>query len=116
LSKALIMLVRLLGLAAIVLGVLLWTTNQKSYLDPHIAIGISVACLVFLMAVVAITKKAILAGLTGIALAALLPVLGFMQLPLLFHAMGLIQAMHIAIALSVIGIAERLYSAIQRAG
>jgi len=37
-----------------------------------------------------------------------------MQLPLVFHAMGAVQAAHIALGLLAIGLAERLYSAIRR--
>jgi hypothetical protein len=37
-----------------------------------------------------------------------------MQLPLT-HTMGAIQAAHIFVALAIIGVAERLYAAIQRA-
>jgi hypothetical protein len=116
LAKALIMLVRVLGLAAIVLGGLLWMTGHQPYLGPHIGAGFCVAAVVFVMAVIALIRKAVVAGIVGILLALLLPMVGFMQLPLVFHTMGAIQVAHIAIALSIIGVAERLYSAIQRAG
>ena len=110
------MLVRVLGLAAIVLGGLLWLTGHQPYLGPHIGIGFCIAMLVFVMSVIAATKKAVVLGLVGILLAVLLPLIGFMQLPLVFHSMGAIQAAHIFVALSVIGIAERLHSVIQQAG
>jgi hypothetical protein len=116
LAKALIMLVRVLGLAAIVLGSLLWFTNHQSYLPPHIGIGFCVAAAVFVMAVIALTRKAVVPGIMGILLALLLPMVGFMQLPLVFHSMGALQVAHVAIALTVIGVAERLHSAIHRAG
>jgi hypothetical protein len=116
LAKTLVMLVRVLGLAAIVLGSLLWITGRQPYLGPHIGAGFCVAIAVFAMAVLALLRKAVVLGVAGILLAVLLPMAGFMQLPLVFHVMGAIQVAHIAIALSVVGLAERLYSAIRRAG
>jgi hypothetical protein len=114
LAKALIMLVRVLGLAAIVLGALLWTGRQQ-YLSPHIGGGFFVATVVFVLAVIAMTKKAVVPGILGVVLACLLPVIGFMQLPLTFHTLGAIQVMHIVLALATIGVAERLYAAIRSA-
>jgi hypothetical protein len=115
LAKVLIMLVRVLGLAAIVLGALLWTGRQQ-YLSPHIGGGFFVAMVVFVLAVIALTKKAVVPGILGVALAVLLPIIGFMQLPLTSHMMGAIQVAHIIFALATIGVAERLYAAIRNAG
>jgi presenilin-like A22 family membrane protease len=115
LTKALIMLVRVLGLAAIVLGALLWTGRQQ-YLGSHIGGGFLVAIVVFVLAVMALTKKAVVPGILGVVLAALLPVVGFMQLPLTFHTLGAIQVVHIILALATIGVAERLFAAIRNAG
>jgi len=112
LAKALIMLVRILGLVAIILGALLWS-GHKEYLAPHIGGGFVVAIVVLVLAVFALTKKAVMPGILGIVLACLLPVIGFMQLPLTFHTLGAIQVMHIIFALGTIGVAERLYSAIR---
>jgi hypothetical protein len=112
LAKALIMIVRVLGLAAIVLGALLWS-GHKEYLAPHIGGGFFVAIVVLVLAVIALTKKAVVPGILGIALACLLPVVGFMQLPLTFHTLGVIQVVHIIFALGTIGVAERLYAAIR---
>ncbi len=113
-AKTLIMLVRVLGLAAIVVGIFLWVTNQRPYLGPHIGLGFCVAAAVFVMAVFAMIKGDVVAGVAGLLLAILLPLVGFMQLPLVFHAMGAVQAAHIALGLLAIGLAERLYSAIRR--
>ena len=117
-AKTLIMLVRVLGLAAIVLGSLLWVTGRESYLAPHIGIGFFVAAVVFVMAVIAMVKRAVVVGVIGLLLAILLPLAGLMQLPLpgRLHTLGAIQVVHIAVALSVIGAAERLYAAVHRAG
>jgi hypothetical protein len=115
LTKAFIMLVRVLGLAAIVIGGLLWMSGHPPYLGPHIGIGFCVVVMVFVMGMMALTKRAVGLGIAGILLAVMLPIVGFMQLqvPLLPHAMGGIQIAHIAVALCVIGVAERLYSVIR---
>jgi hypothetical protein len=118
LPKALIMLVRVLGLTAIVLGSLLWMGGHNPLLGPHIGVGFCVAAVVFVMSVIAMIKKAVGVGIAGVLLSMLLPIVGLMQTesPLIPHAMGAIQVAHIAIALTTVGLAERLYSAIQRAG
>ena len=113
LAKAFIMLVRVLGLAAIVLGCMLWMSGHEPYLGPHIGVGFCVVVLVFVMGIMALIRKAVGLGVAAILLALGLPMVGFMQLPLLPHAMGAIQAAHIAIALCTIGLAERLYSVIR---
>jgi uncharacterized membrane protein YvlD (DUF360 family) len=109
------MLVRVAGLAAIILGVLLWSDHQQ-FLGPHIGSGFLVALVVFVLSVIALTKKVVVPGILGVVFAFLLPVVGFLQLPLTFHTLGAIQVMHIVLALLTIGVAERLYSAIHRAG
>jgi hypothetical protein len=112
--KALIMLVRVLGLASIVLGALVWAQHMQ-LLAAHIGIGFLISIAVFILAVVAFTKKAVVPGSLGLVFALLLPVIGFMQLPVTFHSLRLIQVLHIMLALCVIGVAERLYSAIRTA-
>ncbi|MGC2210820.1 MAG: hypothetical protein WA532_11985 [Candidatus Korobacteraceae bacterium] len=109
-AKACIMLVRLLGLAAIVVGVLMWMHAYDPYLKPHLALGFCVVTLVFVMGVIALTKRAVGLGIAGILLALLLPMVGFLQLPLVARAMGGMQVAHIAVALCALGVAERLYS------
>ena len=115
LAKTLVMLVRVVGLAAIVLGSLLWLGGHPGFLGPHIGAGFCVAMVVFVMSVIALTRKAVVPGVIGVLLSLLLPMVGFMQLPLVARSMGAIQVAHIAIALTIIGVGERLYSAIQRA-
>ena len=109
------MLVRVLGLAAIIVGALLWFTGHRPYLGPHIGLGFCVTAAVFAMAVMAMIKGDVVLGVAGLLLAILLPLVGFMQLPLVFHALGVVHAVHIALGLSAIGVAERLYSVIRRA-
>ena len=110
--KALIMLVRILGLASIVLGALVWAEHVQ-LLSAHIGLGFLVSIAVFILAVVALTKKAAVAGSLGVILALLLPVIGFLQLPVTFHSLRLIQILHVIVGLCIIGVAERLYSAIR---
>jgi len=110
LAKLFIMLVRVFGLAAVVLGALLWTGRQP-LLAPHIGCGFLVAILVFVLAVIALIKKAVIPGILGVVFVVLLPLVGFMQLPLTFHTLKAIQVAHIILALLTIGVAERLYSA-----
>jgi hypothetical protein len=107
------MLVRILGLAAIVVGALLWG-GREHLLASHIGLGFCVASAVFVLAIVALTKKAVVPGILGVVFAVLLPLIGFMQLPLASHTMRAIQVLHIFLALAIIGVAERLYAAIQR--
>jgi len=108
------MLVRVLGLASIVLGALLWAEHTQ-LLSAHIGIGFLVSIAVFILSVVALTKKAVVPGILGVIFSFLLPVIGFLQLPLTFHSLRLIQVLHIMLALCIIGLAERLYSAIRTA-
>ena len=108
------MLVRVLGLGAIVVGSLSWLTGKHVYLGPHIGLGFCVAVAVFVMAVIAMAKGDVVVGVIGLLLAILLPLIGFMQLPVVFHSMGAIQGIHIALAFTAIGVAERLYSSIRR--
>jgi hypothetical protein len=106
------MLVRVLGLASIVLGALVWAEHMQ-LLAAHIGIGFLVSIAVFILSVVALTKKAVVPGSLGIIFSLLLPVIGFMQLPVTFHSLRLIQVLHIMLALCIIGLAERLYSSIR---
>ena len=112
--KALIMLVRVLGLVSIVLGGLVWAEHAQ-LLSAHIGVGFLVSIAVFVLAVVAMIKKAILPGILGVVFAFLLPVIGFLQLPVTFHTLRMIQVLHIMLALCIIGLAERLYSATRSA-
>ena len=73
------------------------------------------ATVVFVLAVMALTKGGVIPGILGIVFAVLLPVVGLKQLPLTFHTMGAIQVAHIALALAVIGVGESLYAVIRRA-
>lgn len=107
------MLVRVLGLAALVLGALLWTGRQQ-FLPVHLGLGIVVATVVFALAVMAMANGAKIAGILGVVLAVLLPIVGLMQLPLTFHTLKAIQIAHVVLALAAIAVAESLHAAIRR--
>jgi hypothetical protein len=113
--KALIMIVRLTGLIAIILGVTLWNSGNDAYLGLHIGVGFLVVTLLMVMAVLAIMKKAVVPGVVVLVLAILLPVIGFMQLPLFTRSLHGVQLAHFAIAIAVLGLGERLYAAIRAA-
>ncbi len=110
--KALIMLVRVCGLISIVLGAMLWA-GHETLEGAHIGMGMLISLLVFTLSVLAMVKKALVPGAIGIVLSLLLPAVGFMQLPLTFHNLRMIQVIHLMVALSIIGLAERLYSAVR---
>jgi len=114
LAKVLIMLVRVVALVSIVLGVLLWSGSQN-YLGPHIGSGFLISAVVFALSIFGILKKAVVPGILGVILAVLLPVVGLKQLPLTYHTFGIIQIIHVLVALAIIGVAESLYGAIRRA-
>jgi hypothetical protein len=113
LAKTLIMLVRVLGLAALILGALFWT-RRPLYLGPHIGSGFLVATVLFVLAVIALTKGVVIQGILGVVFAVLLPVVGLRQLPLTFHTFSAIQIAHVILALAAIGVAESLYAAIRK--
>lgn len=112
-AKTLIMLVRLLGLTAIVIGILLWS-GRPTLFGAHIGVGFVVTILIFIMSLAALIKKAMLPGAVGLVLALLLPAVGFMQLPLTFHGWRMVQVVHVMLGLAAIGLGERLYSVLQR--
>ena len=112
-AKTLIMLVRLLGLTAIVIGILLWS-GRPTLFGAHIGVGFVVTILIFIMSLAALIKKAMLPGAVGLVLALLLPAVGFMQLPLTFHGWRMVQVVHVMLSLAAIGLGERLYSVLQR--
>jgi hypothetical protein len=115
--KALIMFVRLVGVTAIILGAILWNSGEEAYLALHIGVGFLLVTLLIVLAVFGVIRKAVVPGVVAIVLALLLPVVGFLQLqvPLSPRAMHGMQLAHFVIALTAVGMAERLYAAIRSA-
>jgi hypothetical protein len=113
-AKILAMIVRVLFLVEIVLGILL-TTARLQFLSAHIGLGFLVALCVAILAVMACLKRNFGIGIVGLFFAILLPVIGLKQFPLRFGtSMGLIQVLHVVIALAAIGVAEALHARIRK--
>ena len=104
----------MLAVVALILGVMLWTGNA-GMLQGHIGVGFLVSIAVFILSIMAILNKAIGIGVAGVVFAFLLPLVGFLQLPATYHTLRLIQVIHVMVGLMALGIAERIYSAIQSA-
>lgn len=113
-AKILIMLVRVLGVAAIIVGGLLWS-GRESLLGPHIGLGFLVAAVLFTLSVIALMRKAVVPGILGVVAAVALPIAGFMQFPITKGEVRPVQIAHFFVALFAIGLAERLYSAARKA-
>jgi len=114
-AKILAMIVRVLFIVEIVLGVLL-TMARLQFLNAHIGLGFVVALCVALLAVMACTKRMYGIGIVGLFFAILLPVTGLKQFPLKFGSgMGLIQIVHVVVALAAVGMAEALHARIRKA-
>lgn len=114
-AKVLVMLVRAFGVLEIVLGVLI-ASARLELLSAHIALGFLVALYVLVLGIMACAKRAFGVGLVGVLFGILLPVIGLNQFPLKFGSqLGLIQVVHLVVALASIGIAEALYSSIRKA-
>jgi hypothetical protein len=115
-AKVLIMLIRLIAVFAIVLGILLLSGTNTSYLQIHIGIGFLLTVLVVILAILALVRGAVAPGIVGIVFAFLLPYVGLKQFPLRFGAsLGWIQILHVLVALLTLGLAEMLHGKIRRA-
>lgn len=109
------MTVRLLFVVEVVLGGLL-VTARLQFLQVHIGLGFLVAICVAALAVMAWVKRMLGIGVVGLLFAILLPVTGFKQFPLRFgSSIGLIQIVHVVVALAAVGLAEALHSRIRKA-
>lgn len=114
-AKMLAMTVRLLFVVELVLGVLL-AAARLQFLQVHIGLGFLVAICVASLAIMACAKRMLGIGVVGLFFAILLPVTGFKQFPLRFgSSIGLIQIVHVVVALAAVGLAEALHSRIRKA-
>jgi hypothetical protein len=102
------MAVRVLWLALIVLGILFWTGNATSLVDVHMLLGLILAVLLAVLAVLAGVRgggPALLLG--GLAVAVLLPLVGVGQrgwLPGQQH--WAVEVLHLLVGLAAISVAE----------
>jgi hypothetical protein len=109
------MLVRITGLAQIVLGIVLWTGSAQGLRNLHIVVGF--ALVLSLLGLVALAAAAHVGpGLVTAAalLVLVVPILGMTQTGLLLGGLHwLIQVLHLIIGLAAIAIAERLAAEIE---
>ena len=103
-------LVRIAGIAQLVLGTLLWTGRGYQYLPVHMAIGALLVLGLWTIAVVALTTKvsrglAVFALVWGIAL----PVFGMRQGMILVGSLRWItQVIHLLMGITAMAVADRL--------
>ena len=115
LAKILVMLVRLAGVVAIILGIAVWSGRGLTMLNAHIGLGFLVAMCLLLLGIVALTRGLFALGILGLIFALLLPAVGFLQFPLKFGThLGGPQIAHVVIVLASLGIAEALGGRIRR--
>jgi hypothetical protein len=115
-AKVLIMLVRLVAVIEIGLGIWIAFGKGYPYLKAHIALGFVMALSVFLLSMIAATRREFTLMIVGIVLAVLIPVIGFTQLkPQYAGSIGPVQYAHVVIVLAAIGVAEALHARIKRA-
>jgi hypothetical protein len=113
-AKILAMIVRVFFVVELVLGVLLAGVRFQ-YLPVHIGLGFLVAGCVALLAIMACMKRMFGIGVVGLFFAILLPITGFKQFPLKFGSqIGLIQIVHVVVALAAVGLAEALHARIRK--
>ena len=113
-AKILTMIVRVLFVVELVLGVLVAGVRLQ-YLEVHIGLGFLVAICVALLAIMACMKRLFGLGIVGLFFAILLPITGFKQFPLKFGSqIGLIQIVHVVVALAAVGLAEALHAKLRK--
>ena len=115
LAKILIMLIRVIALAAIIFGVMIWLGTFPQLLQAHMGFGFLIALMMAVLAVIALVKRVFALGILGLIAAILLPVIGMRQFPLAFRHLGPTQISHLIIVFAALGIAESTYKAILRA-
>ncbi len=108
---------RIAGLAALVLGLLLWDGKLIGALNLHMTLGAIVAATVAILAVYAITARArIPLGMVGLLWAVLTVYLGMAQNRLMPGSNHwIVSVSHLVLGIGAIGLAEALAGAITRA-
>lgn len=115
LAKILILLIRVVALAAIVFGVMVWLGTFPQLLEAHMGLGFLIALMLAILAVISLVKRFFALGVLGLIAAVLLPVIGLRQFPLAFRHLAPIQVSHLIVVFAALGIAESTYSAIRKA-
>lgn len=116
LAKVLIMLVRLIWIIELGLGISIASAKGLAYVKLHIGLGFTMALVLFVLAMIGLVKRQVVAAILGIIFAVLLPYIGLQQFPIKFGpALGPIQYAHVVIALLAIGVAEMMHAKIRKA-
>ena len=103
-------LVRLIGLIMLVLGSLFWTGNALSLIPIHMLLGLVLVLTLWALAFLA-ARSGVHPGLVALAIAwgLVVPILGLSQASLLpGPAHWVIQALHLLVGVTAIGLAEAL--------
>lgn len=105
-TSALVMTARLAGLLALASGAAYWLGVGGLPLHLHLALGVLLVLVVWILAARGIGRATGLAIAAAIV-AALVPVLGILQLAgPLFDNLTLTRLLHVAVALATLGLAE----------
>jgi hypothetical protein len=117
LSRALQMLVRILGAIVLVLGLVFWTGNGLTAVPLHMLLALLLVVCVWALAGLAwVRARAIGLALAGIVLGVLVVWFGYQQTALLPGPNHwLVQVVHLLLGLAVIGVGEMLGGAVRKA-
>ena len=102
--------IRLVGLAALVLGIVLWTGNGYAYLRLHMWLGFVITFVLLLLVVISLVSRiGPVLPLLALVWAVVLPVVGIAQLRIVLGPNHwVIQVVHLILGLGAIGFAETL--------
>lgn len=116
--KPALMVIRLVGLALLVLGGLFWTGNARELVPVHMLLG-----LIFVVALAALCGWAVRVGAArglgwvGVALAVVVLVFGMIQTRLVpGPAHEIIRIVHLLLGVGAMGLAEAVGSRLRAAG
>jgi hypothetical protein len=98
---------RIAGLGALVLGLLIWTLQLDAVITIHMLFGLTVALLLLLISLLAVlTRELRVWGIVGILYAFLLPVFGLNQVFLVIGNLHwLIQTAHLLVGIGALALA-----------
>jgi hypothetical protein len=112
---------RIAGLGALVLGLLIWTLQLDAVINFHMLFGLAVALTLLIISLLAVFTRGLRVwGIIGILYAFLLPVFGMNQVSLVIGSLHwLIQAAHLLVgigALALAGVISARYRRLRRVG
>lgn len=116
-GRVLVVLTRIFGITAVVLGLLFWAGYARGWVGLHMVVGSGMVLSLFVLALVAV-RGGVRPALVVLAIgwAFLVPIVGVVQSRLLpGPAHWLIRVLHLVISGAAIGLASALGSQIRRA-